>query len=349
MAFAPSHFVDVMGRMRQVLIDELAPHIPDVQVEVGYPAQFKVGSRPLITLFLYRIERVGQAVAPDPGLPVGLALHVLLTAMSPPIAGNASIETIGMQELKILALAARVFGGDYDLGSVPIADVPEIGLLAKMRPEDLHAKVSLQNLDNEDINHIWMTQTDTPYRTSIGYTVRYGLLTPFHAPDEGPQVLSVEQDMQAYDTAATLPLPTDPAESVPLTRVSTINGAFMLLDNGKLATSTTVERDTDETTDIDLSLITSAHDAMPVALELDVLGADNVWAEDDEDKLSLALVNAVAARDLPPDLADAAVSATISPSGTDTGFRIRAARQDGAALPLFPSIVVLVDRPPGEA
>lgn len=348
MAFASSHFVDVMDRMRQVLIDELSSHISDVQVEVGYPAQFKVGSRPLITLFLYRIERIGQAVAPDPGLPVGLTLHVLMTAMSPPIAGNSTTETIGMQELKILALAARVFGGEYDLGSVPISDLPEIGLLSKMRPEDLHAKVSLQNLDNEDINHIWMTQTDTPYRTSMGYTVRFGLLTPFYSPDEGPQVLSVEQDMQAYDTDGTVPLPTDPAESVPLSNVSSINGAFMLLDGGSLVPSLTVSRDANETTAIDISLITSASDAMPVSLQLDVLGANSTWVPDVDGKLSLALVNAVAVEDLPTNLADAAVDATISISASDTGFRIQGAKQDGSALPLFPSIVVLVERPPEE-
>jgi hypothetical protein len=346
MAFASSHFVDVMDRMRQVLIDELGPHIPDVQVEVGYPAQFKVGSRPLVTLFLYRIERVGPAVAPDPGLPIGVTLHVLMTALSPPITGNGTSETVGMQELKILALAARVFGGEYDLGSVPINDLPEIGLLSKMRPEDLHAKVSLQNLDNEDINHIWMTQTDTPYRTSIGYTVRFGLLTPFYPPQDGPQILSVGQDMQPED--GTPPLPTDPSDPIPLPDVSGSNGAFMLLEGNALVPSLTVARDTDETTQIDVSLITSAHESLQVSLELDVLGTDNSWVPDTDDKLSIALVGAVAVAELPSNLSDAAVGAVISISATDIGFRIRAARQDGGALPVFPSIVILVERPPVE-
>lgn len=189
---AASHIADVMAAVRD-RIRELQPLFPGLDVEIGHPAQFHpraAESNHLVTLFVYRIEPDMRAMVSTPEVGLAVRLNTLITVYGGDKEDLA--ESIGSLELRILSHILRLFVERATLGPVRLRDTLAQGALAIWAEQGLSVEAEPLSLDMEEINHIWTTQGDTPYRTSLAYSFKYGLVTPLKPAPDGPPVLSVE-------------------------------------------------------------------------------------------------------------------------------------------------------------
>lgn len=190
MAAASSHLADVMAAVRTRILT-LSPLFQNLQVEIGNPAQFHPRSEataPLVTLFVYRIEPDNAALLATPDTAVAVRLHTLITAFCP--TGENNAESAGSMEMRLLSHIMRLFLERSSVGPVRIRGALPIGPLAALVASDLMIEARQLAPDMEEINHIWTTQADTPYRTSLVYKFSFGFVTPSRPSDEGPPVLN---------------------------------------------------------------------------------------------------------------------------------------------------------------
>ncbi len=183
---AASHIADVMAAVRD-RIRELQPLFPGLDVEIGHPAQFHpraAESNHLVTLFVYRIEPDMRAMVSTPEVGLAVRLNTLVTVYG----GDKEdlSESIGSLELRILSHILRLFVERAMLGPVRLRDTLAQGALAVWAEQGLSVEAEPLSLDMEEINHIWTTQGDTPYRTSLAYSFKYGLVTPLKPTPDGP-------------------------------------------------------------------------------------------------------------------------------------------------------------------
>lgn len=343
MPLPSSHVVEVMARMRSTVTADLADPVPDLRVEIASPAQVGAVNQPTVTLFLYNVERSGIAFQPNAGLPAALILHVLVTAYAPAVPGAGDPDPVGLRELKLLMLVGRVFGAERDLGVVPIEDTAPIGLVANIDPQSLNARIYLEALDNEDINHIWTTQSQTAFRTSLPYRVEVGVLTPFAPVLEGPPILAVREDIE--DAAVPIPplggigRPVEP-------RPSEASGAFVAIaPGGGIATEVTLPPP-QPGPDLAVSLLASSAEAVTLDLALFVLQTGQTsWTPAAAGRLGLAQLDTVPARNLQTPPSADATDTTITTAAGDAAYRITATPQ-GAALPVFAPVVILLEGVP---
>lgn len=343
MPLPSSHVVDVMARVRDTMLADLAGPVPNLQVEIANPAQVTQVTRPLVTVFVYRMERSGTALAANAGLPAALIMHILLTAYAPPQDDGGDNEPVGLRELKLLALVGRVFGAERDLGVVPVADTAPLGLIAEIAPQSLSARIHLDSLENEDLNHIWTTQAQTPYRASLPYRVEFGLLTPFAPILAGPPVLAVREDIE--DRAAGIPAPGDPSRGVPAAP-SAAAGALVVFTAGGAVTSEVTLPPPQPGPGLDVSLLASSRDPLTLDLTLSVLRRGAVaWTTAADGRLTPASLPTVPAGALGDSPSDDATVVTITTEADDAAYRIEA-RPQGQALPVFAPVVVLLEGVP---
>jgi hypothetical protein len=196
MATQTAHIADVMAVLRD-RISALDSVFENMAVEVGNPAQFhpRLSSEPLVTLFLYRIAPDHAAFLSRPDAGLAVRLHVAITVYC--AASEEEGESAGTKELRILSSIARIFMETPRIGPIPIRDVAPIGPLALLTANDLFVEMHLLSPDMEEVNHIWTTQADTPYRTSLVYEVSFGFVTPSRLADEGPPVLAAAGRVEA--------------------------------------------------------------------------------------------------------------------------------------------------------
>jgi hypothetical protein len=161
-------------------------------VEIANPAQFADRADtdpPLVTLFVYRLEPDHTALLATPNSGAAIRMHTLIsvTCTQPDLPN----ESIGSQELRILSHIMRLFHENHLIGPVRIQNALPIGPIASMITSDFFVEARQMAPDMEEINHIWTTQGDTPYKTSLVYRFSFGIITPSSPKDEGPPVLRV--------------------------------------------------------------------------------------------------------------------------------------------------------------
>lgn len=192
MQTSAAHVADVMAAVRrriQTLNTKPFAATP-LDVEIGSPATFHPrteASQPLVTIFVYRIEFDNAAWVTESGGAQAVRLHVLITAFCN--AGAERSESAGSFELRILSHVIRLFMEQPSFGPVRILNAPPQGPAAVLIGTDLMITAQPRALDVEDMNHIWTTQGDTPYRTSLCYMFSFGIVTAAKASDEGPPVI----------------------------------------------------------------------------------------------------------------------------------------------------------------
>lgn len=189
MVTSTSHLADVAAAIRTRILS-LDTLFNGLVVEVGNPAEFHPRADtapPLVTLFIYRIEPDNAALLATPDSGAAMHLHALITAYCS--AGETPQESAGTFELRILSHIIRLFLEAPELGPIRLRDVLPIGPLAALVSQDLMVEARQMAPDMEEINHIWTTQADAPYHTSLVYRFAFGIVTPSQPSNEGPPVL----------------------------------------------------------------------------------------------------------------------------------------------------------------
>jgi hypothetical protein len=100
------------------------------------------------------------------------------------------LESIGTLEMRILSHIMRLFLEETELGPIRVPETLPIGPMAGFVTNGVSVQAQQLSLDMEEVNHIWTTQGDTPFRTSLVYSFNYALVTPLTPSDEGPPVLT---------------------------------------------------------------------------------------------------------------------------------------------------------------
>ncbi len=188
---AIAHIADVVEKMRE-RITPLSTQFASLKVEITNPAYFQTyaANDPLVTIFVYRVSPDHAAMVATPNSAMAMRIHVLVTAFCKvsPVQGEAP----GSEELRIISHILRLFHEKPMLGPVRIREAVPVGPLVQLLAHDIHVEAQLKPLDMEELNHIWTTQAQTPYRTSLVFELVHAFVTPAQPSDEGPPVLRTE-------------------------------------------------------------------------------------------------------------------------------------------------------------
>lgn len=146
----------VLECLRRVLAND--PDIPENTIVIGPPnlafRQIEGGAdNTYISLFLYRTEHSGYPADATCADQVFLRTYVLITAFC-----SYELAVSGMNELEVMGSIIET------LNKTPIL---------KIEGEDKNTIAKLQivpcNLSLDDMNHLWTTQGNVPYRLSVAY------------------------------------------------------------------------------------------------------------------------------------------------------------------------------------
>jgi hypothetical protein len=147
-----------------------------IWIPIGPPADVapQEGESHRINLFFFRFEPSGFFPDMLPGETWFLRMHCLVT----PFAVTEENISAGENELRLLGDVMRVFH------ETPLFTI-------KVEDEDFLAQVIFQPLGLEQINQLWSTQGQTPYRASIAYELSLAPVLPEHKDLGGPLTSSV--------------------------------------------------------------------------------------------------------------------------------------------------------------
>ncbi len=204
MALPPSSLSRVCRSIADFVAAGLDATAHHVRVLIGPPADAVPGESDTehrLNLFFYRLEPA--AFRPDtlPGEPWRLRLHCLITAFGVP-EGTTSA---GENDLRLLGEVLRLFHERPVLAELDVDG------------ERVRLQVVFQPLGLDDINHLWGTQGDSPYRPSVAYELDLAPILPRERAVGSPLVGAVGQEVHADMAARRAPF-TGPAAVPPVTR-----------------------------------------------------------------------------------------------------------------------------------
>ncbi len=347
MQSAASHTADVMAAVRQRIRSLNAGPFAatPIAVEIGNPAQFhpRDSDQPLVTVFVYRIELDNAAFLATPDGAQAVRLHALITAFCK--SGASASESPGSFELRILTHVLRLFLEQPGFGPVRITNALPIGPAAALVAADLMITAQPRNLDIEDLNHIWTTQGDTPYRTSLAYCFSFGIITPARPADDGPPVLfPVLENPEDAGPGAIGPHPgLPPAGPAPAPEY----GALVLNRGTASAPDLATEaRFAAGAGDVVLPVVAIAEAAEPLALALDRWDAAGGGWRDASARLAPAAVTALERLALQGGAPMPASPVTLADDGTPALLRLRALRPgQPQAMQINPVLITLEAAP----
>jgi len=140
--------------------------LPEDQILIGHPMEAAgtgnadTTGKHYLNLFFYRVVYAGYPSDAGQDDPVYVRLHCLITALGANETVNNNVVTAGENDLRLIGSVMQILHATPVL-SIRDADGAEVGLL----------QIVPVNLSLDDINHIWSTQGDTPYRLSVGYEI----------------------------------------------------------------------------------------------------------------------------------------------------------------------------------
>ncbi len=157
--------------------------LPESQILIGHPslaAKDVEGdtNKQFLNLFFYRVEH--GAHPPDGAVndPFFLRVYCLITALgTKETAGDGATISAGENDLRLVGGVLR------RLHESPILRLQDNG-----SQDVAQLQVLLHTLSLDDLNHIWSTQGDTPYRLSIGYELALVPMPLGEAARRGPRV-----------------------------------------------------------------------------------------------------------------------------------------------------------------
>ena len=159
-----------------------ATGLPESQILIGHPSAAAKdvegeGNKQFLNLFFYRVEHGAYPADSAANDPFFVRLYCLITALG-------TKETVG---------GATISAGENDLRLVGgvmrgLHEHPILVLQNESDEDVAQLQALLHVLSLDDLNHIWSTQGDTPYRLSVGYELAL-LPTPLVSPAvRGPRV-----------------------------------------------------------------------------------------------------------------------------------------------------------------
>jgi len=163
-----------------------ATNLPEDRILIGHPsaAAKDAQSDPtnqFLNLFFYRVEHGAHAADGTSADPVYLRFYCLVTALGTSEAANGG-GTISAGENDL-----RLVGGVMQR----LHERPILMLRGEDDADVAQMQVLLHALTLDDLNHIWSTQGDTPYRLSVGYELALLPLPLERAAAHGPRTGSV--------------------------------------------------------------------------------------------------------------------------------------------------------------
>lgn len=156
----------------------------NVQVRIGSPAAAapeKSDNEHRVNLFFFRVEPNGFGPAAAPGETWLLRLSCLVTSFGVDEDGISA----GENDLRLLGSVLSAFHERPVLDAVAINGTT------------VRAQVVFQPLGMDDINHLWATQGDVPYRPSVAYEMALVPVPPRTPRVGGPLVGSIGFEARA--------------------------------------------------------------------------------------------------------------------------------------------------------
>jgi hypothetical protein len=244
---------------------ELEANSNSIRVLLGSPAdaakEFDTDHR--VNLFFYLIEPSGfGAFAPDETWLV--RLHCLVT----PFGVAEGQVGSGENDLRLLGAVLRVFHENpilpaYDLDGTPV-----------------RGQVVLNPLTLDQINHIWSTQGDVPYRPSVAYEMALAPIPPSEMRIPGPMVGSIgvevfkDLKIHAFSGGQVAPAVTVRAVS---TERPDWTPALCVVDGGECGLSLSFEVGSPELTAFTPQAWVAGLPGSPVTLRWESWEADTGW------------------------------------------------------------------------
>jgi hypothetical protein len=155
----------------------------DIHVTVGSPGGASLPQTVdyhRVNLFFYRIDPFGFDNDGSPGETEWIRLHCLVTAFGL-LEDNISV---GENDLRLLGEVMRLFH-----------ESPVLAPL-ELDGETIQLQVVLQPLGTDDINHIWSTQGEIAYRTSVAYEMAVLPIIPKERAISGPLVGTIGTEVR---------------------------------------------------------------------------------------------------------------------------------------------------------
>ncbi|MCP3952320.1 MAG: DUF4255 domain-containing protein, partial [Desulfobacterales bacterium] len=158
--------------------------INEDNILIGHPgiaadtADANPGSQ-FVNLFFFRVEHGGYPADAGKTDPFYIRLHCLITAFGNNETGSGGTITVSAGENDL-----RLIGGVMEhLHAGPILEVKDLtdNTVAQLQ-------IILSPFDTNDINNIWSTQVDTPYRLSVAYELAMAPIPLAEAKDTTKKV-----------------------------------------------------------------------------------------------------------------------------------------------------------------
>jgi len=181
-------------RLRGVLAPETG--VPEDQILIGHPslnykeADSQAGKQ-FLNLFFYRLEYGAFPADGGPEAPIYMRLFCLITPLGSKEAANGATVSAGENDLRLVGAVVKLF---HEHPVLPIADSNN-EIVAQLQ-------ILFTNLSLDDINHIWSTQGETPYRLSAAYELALLPLPLAEAQQRGPIAGSVGLAVRASKPGA---------------------------------------------------------------------------------------------------------------------------------------------------
>ena len=188
MALPPSTLSQVCRSVADFVSEGLDAPDKSIRVMIGNPADAAPkgkGSDHRVNLFFYRLEPSGFAPDTASDDTWWLRLHCLITAFGV-LEDKVSA---GENELRLLGELIRLFH------ETPVLHVMDVN------GESVRLQIVFQPLSPDDINHLWSTQGDVSYRTSVAYEMALAPVVPREPGRGSPLVGSVGYDVHGRVSA----------------------------------------------------------------------------------------------------------------------------------------------------
>jgi hypothetical protein len=182
--------------------------IDESQILIGHPsaaikeAESETGKQHL-NLFFYRVEHGAYPADGASEDPFYVRLYCLITAIGSKETGNQQTVSAGENDL-------RLIGGVMAW----LHRQPALRLVDEAQQEVARLQVVLHALSLDDLNHIWSTQGETPYRLSVAYELALAPVPLGRARERAPRVATIGAEV--VDWAAGQPATAIPFTGTPL-------------------------------------------------------------------------------------------------------------------------------------
>lgn len=139
----------------------------NVEVVMGAPAEALKGDKNRVNLFFHRFEPSGFQSDLQPDEPWWIRLHCLVTAFGVTESNvNGDGVSAGEFELRLIGHVMRLFH------ETPVLETVNVN------GESVRLQTIYHPLTNEDLNHVWATQSEVSLRPTIGYEMALGPIVP---------------------------------------------------------------------------------------------------------------------------------------------------------------------------